>query len=69
MVCARRPFRPTLFPGLRCVNGGAGKIFTAETAEMIGVNDHPEQSLRSPRAYSWSAGSAVNTSPPFWLGV
>ena len=30
--------------------GGAGKIFTAETAEMIGVNDHPEQSLRSPRA-------------------
>ena len=35
------------------MGGRAGKIFTAETAEgaeMIGVNDHPEQSLRSPRA-------------------
>ncbi len=35
------------------MGGRAGKIFTAETAEgaeMIGVNDDPEQSLRSPRA-------------------
>ncbi len=43
-----------LIRGVRCVIGRpSGKIFTAETAEgaeMIGVNDHPEQSLRSPRA-------------------
>ncbi len=41
---------PLHLRGLRCVNGGAGKIFTAEGAEMVGVNDHPEQPLRSPRA-------------------
>ncbi len=33
--------------------GRTGKMFAAETAEgaeMIGMNDHPDQSLRSPRA-------------------